>query len=236
VRRLIVVGDSHATGYSKMLRRYLAETGTTVILYAKNGCAFLRFGNPAERIFNCPRFDAAVHAELRRIVRSGDVLFLPGMRVPQLMDPPTGLPSGDRHGSDRERALDRQEAFATLRALSARGARTILEAPKPVYRFVPIRCSDWFNRRNIACSHGPNIARAELLAHRQGVLDDMRRVAQALPAVTVWDPFPILCAGAVCSPYRGGEPLYFDDNHVSGRGNDLLYPHFAAHLRSVGIR
>jgi hypothetical protein len=57
-----------------------------------------------------------------------------------------------------------------------------------------------------------------------------------LPAVSIWDPFPILCASAVCSPYREGKPLYVDDNHLSGRGNDLLYPHFVAHLHKLASR
>jgi peptidoglycan/LPS O-acetylase OafA/YrhL len=236
VRRLIVVGDSHAAGYAKMLRRYLADTGTPVILYIKNGCGFLRFGNPVSRVFSCGRFHAAVTAELPRIVRRGDVVFLPGMRVPHLIDARSGLPAGEHAASAAERERAAKEAFATLDRLADKGVPTVLEAPKPVFRFVPMRCSDWFNRRNIVCAHGPAMARSELLSHRQNVARDMAGLARALPAVSVWDPFPILCASAVCSPYREGKPLYVDDNHLSGRGNDLLYPHFVAHLHKLASR
>ena len=231
IRRLIVVGDSHAMGYAKMLRRYAADTGTTVIVYSKNGCGFLRFGNPVSREFDCRAFDAALGKELPRIARRGDVLFFTAMRVPHLIDWRTGLPSGDRPATDAERARDYRQAYALLQKISAKGAHAILEAPKPVFRFVPMRCSDWFNRSNMVCAHGPNMARDALLSHRASVAGEMARLAQSLPAVSVWDPFPALCPGELCSPYSADGPIYTDDNHLSGRGNDLLYRPFADHLQ-----
>lgn len=230
VGRLVVVGDSHLIGYTKMLMRLVAETGTPVVLYAKNGCGFLRFGNPFSPIYDCDRFHLALRAELPRILRPGDVLFLPGMRVPHLIDRRTGLPSGTRHATEAERTRGRREALDALRRISATGATTVLEAPKPVFRFAAMRCSDWFNARNMACRAGPEIARSELLRHRAHVVEDMAAVTRSVPGVRIWDPFPILCPGETCSPYRDGHPLFIDADHLSGRGSDVLYEEFAAEL------
>ena len=110
--------------------------------------------------------------------------------------------------------------------LSATGAELVLEAPTPLLRSAPFRCLDWFNRRNPACRYGLQVGRGELLAARAPVMDAMRRLADSVPRLSIWDPFPILCPGDPCSALRDGFPLYIDEDHLSGRGNDLVYPGF----------
>jgi hypothetical protein len=63
------------------------------------------------------------------------------------------------------------------------------------------------------------------------LLDSLKRER---PALHVWDPFPILCPGTMCSAYDDGdEPLYFDFDHLSGHGNRILAPSFIEALLAI---
>ena len=44
----------------------------------------------------------------------------------------------------------------------------------------------------------------------------------------ILDPLPLLCDGEKCSGTRNGQPIYFDDDHLSESGNKLLRPMFEA--------
>ncbi len=63
------------------------------------------------------------------------------------------------------------------------------------------------------------------------MLARMRRLAETVPGVEIWDPLAILCPGAECSALRDGRPIYTDNDHLNGRGHELLYPGLRAALR-----
>lgn len=44
--------------------------------------------------------------------------------------------------------------------------------------------------------------------------------------VKILDPLPYLCDGQYCYGSKNGQPLYYDDNHLSEYGNKLLVPMF----------
>jgi hypothetical protein len=122
--------------------------------------------------------------------------------------------------------VQEQEAIRLLRELSAKGVKIVLEAPEPVFKRPAFRCADWFNRDNPICASGNRISRADVEAYRTPVLDSYARIARVVPAVSVWDPLPILCPDDVCSTHAGTVPLFFDGDHISGYANRLLAPHF----------
>ena len=193
--------------------------------------------NPA-----CEAYTRTVLDDILANARAGDVLFLPGLRVPrlseqyQLFDIAQVRADLASPAAVAGRAADVTAAIQQLRPLAERGVRIVLEAPKPVLPAPPYRCSDAFNRHNPICANGMQIARAETEAMRAPVLDSLERVAAALPGASVWDPLPVLCPGAVCQPDVAGRPLYFDGDHLSGYGNRVLLPSFRAHLQQTGSR
>ena len=70
---------------------------------------------------------------------------------------------------------------------------------------------------------------------RKPVVDALYNLAQSMPGVSVWDPFPVLCPVAEsCSAFSGDLPLFFDADHVSGYGNRLLLPSFQAFVSRAG--
>jgi hypothetical protein len=80
------------------------------------------------------------------------------------------------------------------------------------------------------------MSRPELLERRASVLGAMQTLAAEQPALTVWDPFPVLCPADPCQAMPGGHPLFFDGDHLSGLGNDLLYPDLRNALLAVRAR
>ena len=152
------------------------------------------------------------------------MIFLPSLRVKRL---------GNQFENDRDilsakddsvTADAMAEAKAIVDRLADPGAWLVIEAPKPVFRSPPFRCSDWFNRANAICAGGLSIPRAELLARQKPISDAIAALAVHQPRLFIWDPFPALCPHATCEAVPGGKPLFFDGDHLSGAGNDLLYP------------
>jgi hypothetical protein len=131
----------------------------------------------------------------------------------------------------RQQAYD--EASGLIGALIKRNFFVVIEAPKPVFRSPPFRCSDWFNAHNPACASGFVISREELLQDRQPVMESMASLQKSFPGLTIWDPFPILCPDEVCRAVTKAGPLFFDGDHLSGLANRLLYPQLASLLNEV---
>ena len=72
---------------------------------------------------------------------------------------------------------------------------------------------------------------------RRPVLTAMMTLAGDMPAVSVWDPFPILCPADPCRALDDrGRPQVFDADHLSGHGNDLLYPGLSDALLRGGAK
>ena len=235
---LFIVGDSHAFAYSDLLAHHVLATGGPGMLYAEGGCAVLAPKSDDQTA--CADFIRQAIADLKRRVKPGDVVFLPGLRIPRIVDQFTYF--GEQHARDimysaaqqEWRAMDRAATVPALSQLLDKGAVVVLEAPTPEFGAPTFRCADWFNRTNPICDAGPTIGRATIEWLRAPVLQELRAMAAAVPGVLVWDPLPVLCPGEVCSAYEGGRPLFFDADHLSGYGNRKLAPVFEAFLTGLG--
>ncbi len=129
--------------------------------------------------------------------------------------------------SESRRQLALTETEALISRLAARGIRVLVDAPKPVFQMPPYRCADRFNRMNPICALGGRVSRDQLLQLRQPVMESLGELERKFDTVTLWDPFPVLCPGEVCSAFDDkGAPLFFDGDHLSAQGNRLLYPSF----------
>ena len=56
---------------------------------------------------------------------------------------------------------------------------------------------------------------------QMALLDDL---AARYPSLTVWDPLPLLCGPQNCSAVEEGEPLFFDNDHLSGQATACCCP------------
>jgi peptidoglycan/LPS O-acetylase OafA/YrhL len=232
---MFVVGDSHAVAYATMLRRLQDVDGLTVRTIDKAGCAVAPLLHPG--IERCAAFVESALAEVEAAARPGDIVFLPGLRVPRLVDLPGDdariLAVVDHRASPAPWLAALEEADRIVTRLEARSLRVIFEAQKPVFKALPYRCADWFNAMNPACAPGFSIERAFIEAYRLPITESLEALARRHPAMGVWDPLPALCPGRRCSAFDEGRPLYFDSDHLSAHGNQVAYRSFQPFLLAM---
>ena len=228
--KLFVLGDSHAAAYQRMLWR-VAETGDwNVVLYSLNSCGYINFRD-REPDADCAAFTDRVVQTIRAEAQPGDAIFLPALHTSRFWN----------HWTVPDRIL---EPYAVVEKRIAQnrvrmehmadiGIDIILEDAKPVAPTVLFRCADWFNRDQAYCRGGPNVSRDLSMARMKPLRDAIRTVSAGLPNVSVWDPSRILCDADSCDGYRDGKPLYFDTDHLTAFGNELLLPDFRAKLSQL---
>jgi peptidoglycan/LPS O-acetylase OafA/YrhL len=240
-RRLFVLGDSHATGYLPMLHRLAVDERVSVTVYQVPGCPFLslRAPMPEERPACIPTAKVALNDLLAHAQR-GDAVFLPSLRLLRFVDQWGRLDEAEalasNHGAaataGRTRAL--QDARQWLAPLEQRGLSIIVEAPKPIFRAPAFRCADPWTRANPICERGLVEAAADEVAYREPMLQAVEQLARQTVRASVFDPLPVLCPSRTCgATAANGRPLYFDADHLSRYGNEVVYPAFRSHWRTV---
>jgi peptidoglycan/LPS O-acetylase OafA/YrhL len=236
--RLFVAGDSHALAYSRLLQHYALSSGRQVRLYVVVKCPYLGLARPAALdLEKCRGFQAMATDVLGKTLGPADTLFLPSLRLARFKDQWGEVDDAPRGGDAAAlRALAEREAAAAAQRLTATGARLVFEAPEPIYKSPPFRCADWFNAANPICADGLTMDRADLERLRELVLQAIGRLIAADPRIEVWDPFPILCPGTRCNAFDGNAPLFFDTDHLSGHGNDVLEPAFTRSMNAGALR
>jgi hypothetical protein len=222
-------------GYAGLYKAYVLRHGAPVTVYANAGCSFwsLRVDDTSEHCHDASQMAAA---HLSALLQPGDVVLLPSLRLPRFADQWAAFPEDKVRDAmfapaAREARLRGEvQARALFSRWVERGARVVLEAPKPIFRTPTYRCVEPYNQSNSICAPGMTMDRQELQAFRRPVVEVMVRLAQSMPGVSVWDPFPVLCPGELrqCSTLRDGRPLFLDGDHVSGFANSLLLPSFEA--------
>jgi peptidoglycan/LPS O-acetylase OafA/YrhL len=230
-RQLFVLGDSHTAAYRNLLSIASQQLGIRVVEYERGGCAVASLIAPDPQ-GACRQARNEALSDIEARAKPGDIVFLASLRMPELA-------GRDWAGSDQtliDEALSeltperlqgaRLSAQATLTRLMATHVRILIDAPMPLFKAPPYRCSDWFNQMNPICAPGFTVERhhiEQLRARQMALLDQL---THEYPMLRVWDPLPLLCPGVTCSAYDDGKPLFRDGDHLSGYGNRLLAPSF----------
>lgn len=237
-RQLFVMGDSHTAAYRTLLNLVALKLGVKVVEYEQGGCgvATLLDADPA----NCARGREADFKAIEARAKPGDIVFLASLRMPELQDRDWALGQTAiisqmlKEQTPARLAAAKASAEADLARLEAINVHVLIDAPKPLFKSPPNRCSDGFNRMNPVCSQGMTVAREPLLRLREAQMKLLAALTREHPGLTVWDPFPLLCPGTQCSAFDPlGKPLFFDSNHLSGHGNRVLEPSFTQVLLHI---
>lgn len=236
-RRMFVVGDSHTGAYSTMLRKLTDEQDVMVRQHSKAGCSvanLLRASTP-----ECSEFIQQSIAKIEGQAAPGDIVFLASLRMNRLGDQWKTfneleiMTNQQESESIAQQSSALHEADTLITRLEKASLIVMIDAPKPVFKSPPFRCSDWFNSSNPVCTSGFTMSRSDLLEHRKFVMESLKTLKQNHPRLLVWDPFPPLCPSEPCSAFDGDVPLFFDGDHLSAHGNRVLYPSFLSELLSV---
>ncbi|QHF47594.1 acyltransferase [Pseudomonas sp. S35] len=237
-RQLFVIGDSHTAAYRTLLKQVSLKLGVTVVEYEQGGCSVVSLIGPDPA--RCAASREAQFQEIEARARPGDVVFLASLRMPELAG--REWREGEAPMIDEalaeltaeQLAAARVAADTLLSRLQKAGLNILIDAPKPLFKAAPNRCSDGFNRTNPVCAPGLTMARYQLNRLRAPQMQLLEQLQARYQALHVWDPLPLLCPGPVCSAYdTNDKPLFFDSNHLSGHGNRVLEPSFSAALLKI---
>jgi hypothetical protein len=238
--RIFVVGDSHALSYGPLFARYALETGSPVTVYNNGGCPMLSLQPEREAGTDCRASASSALADMLPRLREGDVVFLPSLRLPRYVDQGATRPDAivESMVSGTEATAARQAAMApareTLRQLRRTGAKVVIQAPNLILKAPPFRCVDWWTVPNPVCAGGTSISRAQFEALRAPVMMSLTSLAATGEGVTLFDPLPSLCASnSLCRGFQDGRPLFFDGDHLSAYGNQVVYPAFLDDMRAT---
>lgn len=237
---IYVIGDSHALAYEGLFKQFSVRQSVRIYAYNNGGCPFISF-NPARDIENkeCREHTKMALEDIQNRIKPGDILFLASLRLPRFSDQwayfGEKYPALQMFSYEAEVGRNRSIAWAipVLNAFRLQGVQVVFEAPKPIFKASAFRCADWFNRNSLYCQRGFEIPRALLERYRQPILKAFDQIAQQVPGILVWDPFPILCFEDVCKSWQDGKPLFLDGDHLSGFGNLQLLDSFTSFMRNT---
>lgn len=236
-RSIYVLGDSHAGAYSTMLRMLENEQGVAVKQFSKAGCAVANL--LIESSPECAKFIEDSIAKIKANAKPGDVVFLASLRMNRLGDQWRTFDESDVEkkqsgpNSVQNRLAALKEAKHIVDSFESSDLTVVIDAPKPIFKSPPFRCSDWFNSGNPICKGGGQLSREFLLNHRKPIMENLGELARLDPKLIIWDPFPILCPSDICMTTDNNLPLFFDGDHLSGYGNRRLYPSFLSLVQLI---
>jgi peptidoglycan/LPS O-acetylase OafA/YrhL len=230
-RTFYVLGDSHAGAYRRSLYRLASETGSKVELYTATGCRSL-YEIGQTRTQSCNQFIAAALKVFGQEGKSGDVVFLPSLYIKRYREfadsPILETSSLDLNILPSDENIARGD-FEKFTPLISKGMAILVELPGPVLKSALFRCADWYTKTSPYCEIEPP-TRNDLELRRSRAVAYLSSIAKISDHVTLWDPFPLLCPQPICDGYKDGKPLFNDTDHISGFGNDVVYPSFAAEI------
>lgn len=229
---VFVIGDSHAMHYSSMLKKLVAQYGTTVFQYSIGGCPFLSL-QPDRETGTCKSFSTSALDDIKNRIKKGDIIFMASLRIPRIVDQwgyfgvDSALNNIYSSKAENDRKIALKEAVKIINELEIYGAKIILEAPTPELKAINYRCSDWFNKNNPICLNGLSINKSTIEKLRNPVLMTYKKIINEIPSVKIWDPTPVLCPEDICYSKMNDKPLYFDGDHLTAYSNTLLLPYFS---------
>ncbi|MDP9171593.1 MAG: acyltransferase [Acidobacteriota bacterium] len=232
---VVVWGDSHADAWAPAIR-VLGETDRVEVREISLATCPPVSGAPistsAGLVPNCRAFNAAVLSGLKQLREANPKrkigLVLAGRWPGYLGSFP--IPMRDRgmpfpkffneRGSGLAANLQalNQGLKLSLAGLQPLHIRALVLLGGPEFRIAPWRCAGVFGES--ACSQ----LRSDNEAYRKPAVDTIRQAAAGFPGVRVVDPLPFFCQGVSCPGFIDGNPVVYDDNHISVSGGQKFAP------------
>lgn len=238
-KNIYILGDSHAGAYKTMLDETSNELGIQTKNLSKGGCPVLNLLRPMSENTRCTESIENSINDIEAQAKPGDIVFLASLRMYRFGDQWESFPEEQvlsQQNSSAEienRKRVEEEANHIIQRLTNRGLFVIIDAPKPLFKSPPFRCSDWFNNINPICTPGFIVNRDILLHKRSHVMTTLSNLVNHYEKLSIWDPLFELCKNENCSAFDQSKPMFFDGDHLSKRGNRLLTPSFVNHVLHI---
>ena len=234
---LFIFGDSHAGAYGGLANQLRNQDGLAFCIDYEGGRHLGSLVYPAN--VNERGMRTNYLQELKQYGKHGDVVLLAFLRVSRYCEGWGVLPvyppsTFDDWLAESNRMVGLRQGEEFLDQIKKLGFKVIVDAPKPVFKAPPFRCSDWFNRANPVGAQGFVMGRDELLQHRASAMLSLDAVKRDLPEILIWDPFYVFCTNNTCNAFDDpGHPVFFDGDHLTAYGAGKLYPSFHKLLEAL---
>ena len=198
--KIFILGDSHTGAYSTMLQLLTDEYKVKVFKFSSGGCGIADFRTPIKtRAPRCKQYMHDTLSQIESMAQKGDILFLASLRMNRLCDQYALFNEQNvinaqlsKVASENRKSIVKETA-EIIKRFENKGVHVLIDAPKPIFRAPPFRCSDWFNKSNPICQQGLSVKRDFLLKFREPVMQSLKELGHQLPKLIIWDPFPLLC-------------------------------------------
>ncbi|MEK1905878.1 MAG: acyltransferase family protein [Pseudomonas sp.] len=230
---LLLVGDSHAGTLASTVARQVEAAGGSMLLRARAGCMPLLGAHQMPSNASCVALQDWLRDELPSSLPGVPVLLVARYTVylqgglPGESDHPPGRPdvffSAPRQEADAALAAEFRRAFVSTACHIASQRPLYLLRPIPEMQLnIPKALA---RDRLLGRKGRYGISLAAYQARHAWVLEAQDAAVEACGAVLL-DPLPLLCPEGWCRAELDGQPLYFDDDHLSEAGAALLAPLF----------
>lgn len=224
---LYLIGDSHAGAYQRAAWKIAASGRWRVELITLGGCRFI-YVTTVPDIAGCRDFLDRAARYVRDTGKPGDVVLLPGLQTARFVT--------DDGSFVAPRPLNAENISASrkrLADLAQIGLPIIVEGPKPLTSTPAYRCADWFNRDNPVCRPSPDDTDGGRWGRMVNAREGISEVTAGLNEVRVWEPSDVMCRNELCPAQVDGKPWFFDTDHLSAYGNDVLLPSLLAEIEAA---
>ncbi|WP_019558161.1 acyltransferase family protein [Thioalkalivibrio sp. ALE12] len=233
--RAVVIGDSHASAIATAVLEAVSDTPDAGIIQATYTSCQTLFGarKPREDL-ECAEFNRFVEQRLAEL--PSDVPVVVGNRLSSAAfgshiphEPRYGIPTvyfGDRPVQRPD------EAFLAEFRQEVIDSACRLGEDRPVYWMRPtpemmVDVPRWYARQTVlraGFDFDVRLPREDYEARHALVTEALRTAERQCDNLHLLDPEPALCEGGYCYGTRDGLPLYYDEHHLSERGNRALVP------------
>lgn len=237
--RAVLLGDSHAEAVVSAIAKAM-EPGTGLISWTYADCPTLGSGELHQthmyirNDYHCDEFQKWTERKVAAL--PNDIPIIIVNRSSYYLFDVNGKPSEQVH----PRIYFNHEYEKPEPALQAEYARRLtsnacaLAARHPVYLVRPLPEMNTDvpkTARQLVLGRHPDV-HISLHEYRQRhqVVLAAQDAAKDRCGVKILDPLPYLCRTGKCEGTRNGRPIYYDTNHLSEYGNQLLIPMFAKAL------
>lgn len=235
---LIVIGDSHAGAYTRMLNIAAKELQFNLKTKFVYGCPIIKLTEISNQNLICIEAENETLSWLKSNTNANDIVLFASLRLSRLSNQwgSFDVENVYRDFHSTEQYIINSKALADslkwITTVNSLGAQVLIDAPKPIFKSPIFRCLDWFNKHNPACNAEFSIGRDWMLEYRTPVMESLDKLHSQY-GVAVWDPFPVLCPDSLCNQIDGDKPLFFDGDHLSGYGNLLLADSFKKKIKEL---
>jgi hypothetical protein len=234
--QLVLWGDSHANHWFPLMHAASRELDTNVEEFTRAACPPLLGVMPfleGAVDHECERFNQAVVAEIERLARSGLKGVVLAGRWPAYIGQPSPDGSLLARLSYGEGALDPAQSEEALHVglsnvldrLERAGLRIVVIGATPEFQYSVPQCL--LRRPLEACS----MPRAAVDARRGRSMEIVATTVVSNGGAHMFDPLRFFCDDTFCYPTHGRTVMFFDPQHLTTAGSQLLAPELTGDLR-----